>query len=200
MGLSWLLAHWKPLAGALALAAAFAAGWKVRGPPPQPSLVLKQNASSEKASASDAETTTDKGPTRTVVDETVYDAPPPGPAPAECPNTKLIPVPMPGPVRVVRHTVIEQGPERVRTETVERAQEQEQQNLAMTVTPAAARLPRYAFAAGFEDVLGAQSPHLELGMRVLTIPLLDKPLWLRMGNTPARGLLKGTSLMVEIQF
>jgi len=68
----------------------------------------------------------------------------------------------------------------------------------LKITPR--ELPRFAFAGGFEDLFGAQSPRFEVAARVLTLPLLEKPLWLRVGNTPARGLLKGTSVMLEVQF
>lgn len=192
--LAWARAHWKPLAwyGSI-IALSFASGWLFHRPPPQPSVALREDTSVQKASVAEAQTTDSKGPSVTTIDETLYDPPTvnlPTDPPA-CPAMKLIAVPMPGPVREVRHTVIETGPEVVHTQTVERVQEQERQQVSLIATPQP--LPRWALGAGLEDPLGSRKVNLSIGFRLIG------PVWLRAGFTPARGT-PGATIGAEVQW
>src|SRR5712671_1255156 len=114
--LAWARAHWKHLSVAGAFAAAFGAGWLAHRPPPTPSVALREDTAFQRSLAESTQTTQEKAPAVTTIDETLYDPPTVAlPTEQDCHPVKLIPVSMPGPVREVRHTVIETGPEVVRT-------------------------------------------------------------------------------------
>lgn len=191
--LVWARAHWKHLSVAAAFAAAFGAGWLAHRPPPAPVVALKADTTLQATSSESTSITAEKGPSVTTIDETLYDPPTVNlpTSPEECHPVKLIGVPMPGPVREVRHTVIETGPEVVRTQTVERIQEQERQQVSLTVTAAPSQ--RWALGAGIEDPLGAKRLQLGIGFRLIG------PVWLRASFTPSRGA-PGAALGAEIHF
>jgi len=178
--LAWARAHWKHLSVAGAFAAAFGAGWLAHRPPPTPSVALREDTAFQRSLAESTQTTQEKAPAVTTIDETLYDPPTVAlPTEQDCHPVKLIPVSMPGPVREVRHTVIETGPEVVRTQTVERIQEQERQQVSLTVT--AQPSARWSLGAMLEDPLGAKRLQLDVGFRLIG------PVWLRAAFTPSRG-------------
>lgn len=204
VAVSWALLRWqwKLALAALSLALAFAAGWVAHRPPPAPAVALKTEDTAQKADDKKTDQHKAEGPVQ-IVTQTVTkyrDVP----VPATCTATVLPGVAHgqvfePELAEVDTTTTETRGPVVTDTHELEHATETDTSKLDLTVTPPPAG-PRYSVALGLDDPLGAQSPHVEVGFRLLTIPIVGLPLWLRVGSTPARGLVHGTTVMGEVQF
>jgi hypothetical protein len=101
------------------------------------------------------------------------------------------PIVVPGQDRIIRQTVIERGASVTETHAQTEQHQELDRKLDLTVAPSA--LAR-SIALGAEDPFGARKLHLEAGVMV------TDHVGVRVGWTPANGLLAGLTPMAEFRF
>lgn len=186
--MTYLMAHWKPML--IAAAVAGAAGWLAHRPP-EPAVHAVSSETTAAATQAKTDQTVQAGPVKVVQTvEEFGDGTGPGATPVVSPaqrespagTTAVVPG-RPATGRLLRRTitVTEQGPTTTETHVASQATSAAARSLDLTITPQTR--PGWALQVGFEDLLGSRYLRAAARRRLLG------PVWVEVSAVPARRAL-----------